>query len=160
MDPVFHFFISFFGGYVILTELYGKPKVKDILILSFLSVVIEVDHLLPVSVHVLHNIFTLLIVVAISLFLLRGRMRIYGCVLSVMLLGHLLFDMVEESEVALFFPFSRTAYVIPQSWGIMLTPTSYLVDRFGIAMTVYFIAVFLAILLIKKYDKNDLKKSG
>jgi hypothetical protein len=153
MDPVFHFFISFAGGYIILAELYKKVNWRDLLVLSFLSVVIEVDHLLPVRVHVLHNIFTLLIVVAISLFLLKGRMKIYGCVLSVMLFGHLLFDMVGDSELLLFFPFSRTACVIPQSWGIVLTPTSYLVDNFGIAITIYFIAVFMAVLALREYGR-------
>lgn len=121
---------------------------------------IEIDHIFPVRTHVFHNIFTVLVILAISIFLLRGRMRIYGYVLSVMLFGHLLFDMVEESEVALFFPFSRTAYVIPQSWGVMLTPTTYLVDTFGIAMIFYFMAVFLAILFIKKYEKKDIGKGN
>lgn len=153
MDPVFHFFISFFGGYVILAEVYKKVSMKDLLILSFLSVVIEVDHLLPVSVHVLHNIFTVLIVLLIAVFLLKDRMKVYGYVLSVMLIGHLLFDMVEESEVALFFPFSRTAYVIPQNWGIMLTPTWYLADNFGIVITIYAIVVFLAVLLLRNAKK-------
>jgi len=154
MDPLFHFFISFSGGYVVLAELYRKPKVKETLILSFLSVLIEIDHIFPVRVHVFHNIFILLVLLAISIFLLKDMMKVYGYLLSVMVFGHLLFDMVDESEVSLFFPFSRTAYTIPRSWGIMLTPTSYLVNNFGIAIALYFVAVFLALLFLKRRKKE------
>lgn len=167
MDPFFHFLISFSGGYVILSELYKKPKMKEALLLSFLAGFIDLDHLFPSSlffdsvntgqvslgIHVLHNIFTLLLLFFISAFLLKKTMKVYGHILSVMVCGHLLFDMTSEFGVFLFFPFSKTLYVIPYAWQIRFVGNSYFLNIYGIAIVIYFAAVFLTISLLKKEYK-------
>jgi membrane-bound metal-dependent hydrolase YbcI (DUF457 family) len=164
MDPFFHFLISFSGGYVILAELYKKPKMKEALLLSFLAGFIDLDHLFPsalffgsvskdqvsLGIHVLHNIFTVLLLLFISAFLLKKTMKIYGYTISVMIFGHLLFDMASEYGVFLFFPFSKILYVIPYAWQIKFIGNSYLLNIYGIAIVIYFAAVFLTVLLLKK----------
>lgn len=165
MDPFFHFFISFSGGYIILAELYKKPKIKEALILSFIAAFIDIDHIVPFArilswfisngsipttkFHLFHNIFTVLLLLAVSKFLLKKEFGIYGYTLSVMLFGHLLFDMTRDVGITLFFPFSNNLYMIPPDWGIRFVGNSYILENFGIAMLLYFAAVFLAILLIK-----------
>jgi membrane-bound metal-dependent hydrolase YbcI (DUF457 family) len=167
MDPFFHFLISFSGGYVILAELYKKPKMKEALVLSFLAGFIDLDHLFPsallfgsvsngqvsLAIHVLHNIFTVLILLLVSAFLFKKTMKIYGYTISVMIFGHLLFDMTREWGVFLFFPISKTLYVIPDEWRIKFIGNSYLLDIYGIALLTYFAAVFLAVVLLKKKYK-------
>ena len=167
MDPFFHFFISFSGGYVILTELYKKPKIKEALILSFLAGLIDLDHLFPSSfffgqvntdhislgIHVLHNIFTVLLLFFISAFLLKKTMQVYGYILLVMVFGHLLFDMTGDYGVFLFFPIFKTLYIIPYEWQIRFIGNSYLLNIYGIAIVIYFAAVFLTFFFLKKRYK-------
>lgn len=165
MDPFFHFFISFAGGYIILAELYKKPKIREALFLSLISVLIDVDHIIPFAMilgnmlsndsmataklHFFHNIFTVLLLLGVSRFLLKKELRIYGYTFSVMIFGHLVFDMTRNAGIMLFFPLSANLYLISTDWNIKFAGNSYILENFGIAMLLYFAAVFLAILCIR-----------
>ena len=171
MDPLFHFLISFSGGYVILRELDRKARIKEALALSFISILIDLDHipqyamlllganrsileqLLGVKPLIFHNLFTIALIILVSAFLLKGRLKLYGYALSVMIFGHLMFDMVDGLGVELLFPFSTNLYLIPVSWELMITHKSYVLTIFGIALALYFAAVFLVVLALKKYKK-------
>ncbi len=171
MDPLFHFLISFSGGYVILRETDKKAGIKEALALSFISILIDLDHIphyilvllganqtkleqvLGVKPLIFHNLLTVALIILISAFLLKGKLKLCGYTLSVMIFGHLLFDMVEGLGVELLFPFSGNLYVIPASLNLMVTQKSYLISVFGIALALYFTAVFLAVLALRKYKK-------
>ncbi len=171
MDPLFHFLVSFSGGYVILRELDKKAGIKEALALSFISILIDLDHipqyamlllgadrnilqqLLGAKPLLFHNLFTIALIILVSAFLLKGKLKLYGYILSVMTFGHLMFDMVDGFGVELLFPFSNNLYLIPASWELMITHKSYIISISGIAFALYFAAVFLAILALKKYKR-------
>lgn len=148
MDTLFHFVFALVGGYVLVKGLGIRFNPKILVLLSLLSLLIDMDHLMVFmglsKTLRLHNLF----VVCIPIFLFFIFRTIYFPIFSVMLFGHLIADMVQGIYgVPLFYPFSETMYLIPKNWEIYLggDPTSPIVSTFGIGIAVYFGLIFLII---------------
>lgn len=150
MDSLFHFVFALVGGYVLVKGLGVKYNPYTLVLLSLSSLLIDLDHLtvfigLSETLR-LHNIFIALIPL---LFYIIYR-NIYFIVFTVMLLGHLIADMVQGMYgIPLFYPLTRTTYLIPKNWEIYLggDPTSPIVSTFGIGITLYFGLILLIIII-------------
>ena len=150
MDSLFHFVFALVGGYALVKGLGVKYNPYTLVLLSLSSLLIDLDHL---SVFIglseslkLHNIFIALIPL-LAYIIYRN---IYFIVFTVMLLGHLIADTVQGIYgIPLFYPLTKTTYLIPKKWEIYLggDPTSPIVSTFGIGITLYFGLILLIIII-------------
>lgn len=138
MDSLSHFALSLIGG--LAMGLHRKHKFTYLLGISFLSVLIDVDHFiylygLASEVRIFHNIyfavllpFTLFV---LSTYLERNtesiRYQTFFLLMTLMLSGHLIADMV-QGPVKIFYPLSEFSIMMPafeisvteNNWGIVL----------------------------------------
>jgi hypothetical protein len=159
MDPLFHFVMSFAGGYILLRGLKAKFRWRDLFLLSVLAGLMDIDHFTGLGNNLIfHNLafiigFPLLLMV-IFRHLKHEKMFFYSLALMVMMLGQLPFDMLEGLYgVPLLFPFSGELYMIPFNWNLFDIGNSYVISRTGIAAAIYFGIVF-SILLVNKITNS------
>ncbi len=141
MDSLSHLMLAFGGG--LLFVLWSKAKIRHYEVAAFAiaSTFIDVDHLLPhyglANTLLLHNLVVAALLSVVTA-LLFGRAR--GALASVMLAGHLLFDMVSGLYgIPLLYPLSETTYLIPEAWELWLfgDPSYTVASRTGIALSAY-----------------------
>ncbi|NOZ58314.1 MAG: hypothetical protein GXO66_01855 [Euryarchaeota archaeon] len=173
MDSFAHSVLNLLGGYVFLREAGARFRRRHLLLLTPVSIVMDLDHALnyrklkPFRQEFLgnlpspmHNLFFVLLVCALLYLLLRalrlpGR-RTYTAALGVMMLGSLIFDMVGGMYgVPLFFPISEKLYQIPNWWRFIPVGHSYAVEPLGIALLLYFSLVALLALIARNFIKED-----
>jgi len=149
LDPLFHYMISLTGGYIILKNL-NQYNTRALLILSTISLMIDLDHFTGLGIQVLHNLTVPALTIVAFIYLHKKKQEKYAAymlALTVMLGGCLLMDMVQGMYgIPLFYPLSSELYLMPASWDITLPwdHTSNIISRHGIALLLYYGAVFLA----------------
>ena len=140
--------ISLTGGYIILQNL-KQYNTLALLILSLISLMVDVDHFTGLSTLVIHNITVLALTTVAYIYLRRKKQERYAAymlALAVMLGGHLLTDMTQGMYgIPLLYPLSSELYMMPARWDITLPwdYTSNIISRQGIALLIYYGAVFL-----------------
>jgi membrane-bound metal-dependent hydrolase YbcI (DUF457 family) len=140
--------ISLTGGYIILRNL-NQYNTRALLALSLTSLLIDVDHFTGLSTLVIHNITPLALTTLAYIYLHRKKQERYAAytlAFTVMLGGHLLMDMVQGMYgIPLLYPLSTELYLMPAGWDLTLPwdNTSNIISRHGIALFLYYGAVFL-----------------
>jgi len=140
--------ISLTGGYIILKNL-NQYNTRALLILSLTSLLIDVDHFTGLSTLVIHNITVLALTTVAYIYLKTKKQEKYAAytlAFTVMLGGHLLMDMTQGMYgIPLLYPLSSELYMMPARWDITLPwdYTSNVISRHGIALLLYYGAVFL-----------------
>lgn len=149
MDALFHFAMSFAGGYILLKGLKVDFRLWHLFVLSMIAAMIDIDHVtgLPGQTLVVHSL-TFVFGLPVILFLAFRRtghdnLAIYSLALIVMWIGHLLADMVQGLYgVPLLYPFYDGLFMIPGVWSFIEIDHSYVIAPRGIAVAVYFGVVF------------------
>jgi len=149
MDALFHFAMSFAGGYILLKGLRVDFRWRDLFLLSVLAGLIDLDHIISVlpQTLIVHNL-TFVLGLPLLLFLVfrymkRDKLQVYSLVVMVMLIGHLLADMITGVYgVPLFFPFYSRLFMIPHTWNFIEVDHSYVIAPAGIAVALYFGLIF------------------
>lgn len=151
MDALFHFAMSFAGGYILLKGLKVDFRLRDLFMLSVIAAMIDLDHVtgLPDQMLVVHSL-TFVLGLPIMLFLTfrrtgHDKLAIYSLALMIMWIGHLLADMIQGLYgVPLLYPFYTGLFMIPGVWSFIEIDNSYVIAPRGIAVAVYFGIVFIA----------------
>ncbi len=158
MDTLSHFILGFLGG--LAMGLHRKHKVTYIAFISFLAVLIDLDHfLVPLgygteyrSMHTVYiTILMPLLLFFISAYLERGkqtaRFQTFFLLLTVMLSGHVIADMI-YGPVKILYPFSSQGYTIPKI-DIQATSDfqSQIIGPTGIGMAAYAILIFIGAMI-------------
>jgi|GEM_PF-1138625 len=174
MDVLFHFVMSFAGGYVLLKGIrsgryFGWGK---LFLLSFLVGMIDLEHL---TNHTPENVLTHSLIFMLGLPLLlflafrfadsrisksgekderfKG-LQAYSLVAMVMLIGHLLADMISGIYgIPLLYPLSTRLFLLPYSWNIAYSG-SYVIANEGIAVALYFALVFICVIAHKRFSRK------
>jgi membrane-bound metal-dependent hydrolase YbcI (DUF457 family) len=148
MDTLSHFVLSVLAGMAV--GLHRKHKLTYVVLVSFLAVLIDVDHfLVPLGYETyyrsMHNIFVA-ILLPFLLFLLaayverksaRYRLQTFFLLLTIMLTGHLIADML-ESPVKIFYPVSSMDVSLPNvSFEATESFSSQVIGPRGIGMAAY-----------------------
>ena len=165
MDALFHFALSFAGGYILLRGLKTDFRIWHLLAISLLAGLIDIDHIITTSPAVLyaHN---LIFIIGLPLgfffvfsYMKNERLKVYSLLFIVMWAGHLLMDMIAGMYgIPLFFPLSGQLYMIPQGWSFIEIDNSYVIAPAGIAVAAYFSLIF-AIMLLLEGSGNGASKS-
>ena len=142
MESLSHFMLSLVGVMLWYYAVKEKPKWYIIPLLVSITVLIDIDHLLPkyeiTKILIFHNLISITAVaVAVGMFIKKS----YGILLWILLFGHLLMDMNNGIYgVPLFYPILKTTYLIPDSWSLYLfNDESYpVITKVGISLTIYF----------------------
>ena len=148
MDSLFHFILSLAGGFIFLELLKVKYRPWHLVLLSFSSLSIDIQHLLaafyrPIVLHAFY--FALLPLVPAVYFYSANKAKpfLYSIALSLMFFGHLFADMITGMYgVPLFYPFSERLFMLPM--GYFYFGTSPIISSAGIAMALYFALIYLA----------------
>ncbi len=158
-DALFHFVTSLSGGYVLVKAGKVECSIKSLVLLSVLSLLVDVDHFLQyvnVSTEILHNVFIILALLFIYALLgsseRLNRYKQYFLILTVMLCGHLTADMIEGVfGIPLFYPFSEKLYQIPDNWEIDLFQETDkpVIGKAGIALAAYYAIIALTTLYLR-----------
>ncbi len=141
--------ISFTGGYIILQNINQYNR-KTLLVLSIIPLMLDLDHFTGLGIQVLHNVTVLALASAAFIYLHKKKQEKYAAymlALTVMLGGQLLMDTVQGMYgIPLLYPLSERLYMMPASWDITLPwdHTSSIMSRYGIALLLYYGAVFLS----------------
>ncbi|MBN2013895.1 MAG: metal-dependent hydrolase [Candidatus Altiarchaeota archaeon] len=149
MDSLYHFVFALVGGYVLVKGLNVRYSFPFLVVLAFLSTLIDVDHLWQSQIF--HNLFVLVPVLFVFFvsFLFKHRgIKLYSLVLFVMVFGHLLADMTFGIGIPLFYPLSDSMHRFP---SFVMEPN--FVSSFGIALSLYFgfIAVLVFSYRVRRY---------
>ncbi len=145
MDSLSHLALACAGGYLLYFGMKLKLKGWQVLTLIGLSIIIDIDHLLPkfgiAKTLVFHNLATVCIIaiVAWKLFGKDGAL-----VASVLLFGHILMDTNSGIYgVPFFYPLSRADFLIPTWMEVHMfgDPRYPLITTLGISLAVYFGAI-------------------
>jgi hypothetical protein len=172
MDALFHFAMSFAGGYVLLKGMKGGRHFGwgRLFLLSLLVGLIDLEHVMGHAPEIVftHNL-TFVLGAPLLLFLAFGWMKrsgrigkeageglqLYSLAAMVMLIGHMLADMIGGLYgIPLLFPFSTRLFLMPQSWNLFEIDHSYVVATAGIAVALYFGIVFLAVIAHDRYARK------
>jgi len=152
MDTLFHFIFSIIVGLAI--GMHRKHKISILVMLAFLSILVDVDHFLGLSSRgTFHNVFFVFFVPILLFFIFYAyeerksiKLQTYSLILLVMLTGHLVSDMLHGSAVKLFYPFSNTLYTFPQ-YTILATSDFFspIVSGDGLMLLVYSLILLSAV---------------
>jgi len=157
MDSLAHFILALLAGMAM--GLHRKHKVTYIAFISFLAVLIDLDHfLVPLGYETvyrsLHNVY--ITILAPSLLFLAAyyferntpsdRYQTFFLILTVMLAGHVIADMI-YGPVKIFYPLDDRDVSLPHI-DIQATNefTSEIIGPIGIGMTTYAVIIFLGAL--------------
>ena len=154
MDTLTHYALSLFAGLSIVRR--RRHKIIYMLSVSLLAVLIDLDHfLVPLGIETIyrsmHNVFAVILLPLI--FFLASyhyekdstRYSTLFLVLTVMLCGHLLADMINGDGVELLYPISNHAYSLPQV-DIRTYNNWQVVGPFGLALGIYALIILAGIL--------------
>ena len=158
MDTLSHFILALLAG--LAMGLHRRHKVTYIAAISFLAVLIDLDHfLVPLGIGTvyrsMHNVYITMIA-PFSLFLAAyylerknesDRYQTFFLLLTVMLTGHLIADMI-FGPVMIFYPLSYMSISVPNI-DIQATSkfASQIVGPYGIGMTAYAIVIFIGAMI-------------
>jgi len=161
MDALFHFALSFAGGYILLRGLKIDFRLWHLLAISLAAGLIDIDHIITTSPAVLyaHNVIFIIGLPAASCmafrYLRQERLAVYSLLFTVMWAGHLLMDMIAGMYgIPLLFPLSGHLFMIPQNWNFIEIENSYAIAPAGIAVAAYFALVFAIILLLSGFKNR------
>jgi hypothetical protein len=156
MDALFHFAMSFAGGYIVLKGLKADFRLWELFLLSIIAGLIDIDHItgLRPEVLIFHNLaFAVgvpLVLIMIFRHYKKPKLQAFSLAAMVMLIGHLLADMITGMYgVPLLFPLYGGLFMIPQSWNFIEIDHSYVIAPAGIAVAAYFAIVFSVALMFK-----------
>ena len=163
MDSLTHLILSLTGGYILLKGLNGKVNLYALSLIAVAALFIDIDHIFNrffSNTLSLHSVYVILLL-SIPLFILAltsqygskntkdtsRTLFVYLLIFTVFLVGHMLFDMIDGQGIPLFYPFSKTNYLLPQV-GICLRgdnmPTLIKGDSFSDCIIAPFGTAFLA----------------
>lgn len=168
MDTLFHFVFPIIAA--LAARVHIKHPVRSIFTAAFLSVLLDVDHIIGLERATLHNIFLTLFIPLILLYLsfhLKWSKYTKGFffLLLLFLSSHVFLDLfsspamgngigiIEGQGVALFYPLSTTKYAIEFNVYVPLRsyPNSiegYLVSSLGFGILLYFAIILVPCLFI------------
>lgn len=168
MDSLFHFVFPIIAA--LAARLNIRHQVKTILALAFLTVLLDLDHLIPGMYRaLLHNIFITFLLplglLAIAFHLKWNKYRKgFLLLLLIFLSSHVFLDMfafyspgpgigIIDSGVALFYPFSNAQYSIKfdiKAPNVITMPSGegYIVSSFGFGILLYFLLIILPCLFL------------
>ena len=159
MDALYHFILALAGGFLLAEGLKMNYNPWQIFAVSILSMVPDIQHLtvyIGIKGIELHGIFIILLpLLAYFLLIVFKRNKKedkYLIILAVLLFGHILMDTVSgENGVPLFYPFSRTSYLMPENWNIYLFNDleKPLASTYGIGLALYFGVIGFAALIYR-----------
>ncbi len=155
MDFLFHLSLAVAGGYVFLNASGTGVKYWHVVALGLAAQFPDLMHFVG-RIEFLHNVFVF-IPLFLILFYFAAKKKIpvtmHAFAFILMVAGHMLFDMVFGTGIALFYPLSTRLYVLPQfglcMYGGGLPHIVYGSDLveciftpIGLAVFVYFAAAF------------------
>jgi hypothetical protein len=150
MDALFHFAMSFAGGYILMKGMNADFRLRHLFLLSLVAGLIDIDHIISIipKTMIAHNLLFIiglpLIFFHIFRLMKKQRMQVFSLVLIVMWIGHLLADMISGMYgVPLFYPLSHSFVIAPA----------------GIAIGIYFGLIFSIMLISAFIDKMKAKRN-
>ena len=158
MDSLSHFIFSVLAGMAV--GLHKKHKLRYVIFISFLAVLIDLDHfLVPLGYQTeyrsMHNVYFAILAPAILFFASyyfernteKDRFKTFFLLLGIMLTGHLIADMI-EGPVKIFYPLSEAKISLPRM-NIQATKDfqSTIVGQYGIGLAAYAIVIFTGALV-------------
>ncbi len=166
MEPLVHLLIPT----TILYFLLPKHR-KWVLILSFLTFIMDFDYFIPDYHRVFfHNLF-FIIIISTTIFLILGKIPYFISLFY--LFSHLIFD-ISDPGYAIFFPFSNTLYgldvfikkALVDGWNykfsLIITPfggitkftQSHYFTNIGLILILFIILIFIINYFIKNENKT------
>ena len=158
MDSLFHFVFVIVAA--LAARVHIKHPMKNIMIAAFLSVAIDVDHIIGLSRGTLHNVFVLILLPLIFVIYIFSKRKMYqakglSILILVFLASHLFLDMF-TGGVALLYPLSNDIYGIafdvPIAWSNASGQTyeGMLVSSLGIGILFFFAIIILPCIFLDK----------
>jgi hypothetical protein len=170
MDTLFHFIFPIIAA--LAARLNIRHQIKTILSLAFLTVLLDLDHLMPgLERALLHNIF-IVFLIPLALLLLSFEFKTdrykkgFLFLLIMFLSSHTIIDMFSNMDytsgvgirtgdgVALFYPLDNTRYYVdfnisvPSLSVLPYTTDGYLASSLGVGILLYFIFIVLPCLFM------------
>jgi hypothetical protein len=158
MDSLSHLIFSILAGMAV--GLHKKHKLRYVVFISFLAVLLDLDHfLVPLGYQTeyrsMHNIY-IVIFAPIILFVISyryerktgsDRFQTFFLLLGIMLAGHLIVDSI-EGPVKIFYPFSNASIHLPHV-NIQATKdfSSPIITPYAIGLAAYAAVIFLGALI-------------
>jgi len=135
---------------------YREATRLDILTLGFFSMAPDLDHFLPTSLDAsrvyLHNLPSLLILLAITVFISRKlfaqALAGYG--------SHILIDLADQGGVALLYPLTRKMYGL----GLWTSTDPNYTTLKGLPLDLALSALFIALLIFTAWRTKRKRKTG
>ncbi|MFH1473335.1 MAG: metal-dependent hydrolase [Candidatus Aenigmatarchaeota archaeon] len=170
MDSMFHFIFPIIAA--LAARLNVKHPIKSILAAAVLTVLIDVDHFIGLERATFHNVFVIILLPLVLLYLaFHFRMNRYAKGFLLLLLvfssSHLFLDLfsspsfgtgigiVEGAGPALFYPLSNTQYSIDFNIKIPMSTDNppyliegYVISSLGFGILLYFIIILLPCLFL------------
>lgn len=147
MDPLWHLVFAILAAMAV--GLHKKHGMRDIVLLAFIAMLIDVDHLFFAYPRALHNIF-ITVALPLSLFYVAFhyekrtgsiKFQSYALIMFIILVSHVISDMFYGNSIAFLYPLSTAAVSLPQ---ISYSLFGYkLISPEGIALTVFVLIVAL-----------------
>jgi hypothetical protein len=166
MDALFHFAMSFAGGYILMKGMNADFRLRHLFLLSLVAGLIDIDHIISIipKTMIAHNLLFIiglpLIFFHIFRLMKKQRMQVFSLVLIVMWIGHLLADMISGMYgVPLFYPLSGGLFLIPPAWNFIEIDHSFVIAPAGIAIGIYFGLIFSIMLISAFIDKMKAKRN-
>ena len=153
MDSLAHFMLALLAGLAV--GLHKRHKVSYIALIALAAVFIDLDHFLVLlgygtNYRSMHNIFVAILTPAMLFFISwyyergtgKDTFRTFFLLLTIMLAGHLIADMVGAPGVKLFYPYSEKTYFLPDY--VLALPNGWeVIGRDGVYMTIYVVIIFM-----------------
>jgi membrane-bound metal-dependent hydrolase YbcI (DUF457 family) len=168
MDILFHFVFPIIAAFA--AKVHLRHPARNILIAAFLSLLIDLDHLVGITRGTFHNIFILILIPLLFVAYTFHKKKFYqekglAILILIFLSSHLFLDLF-TGGVALLYPISNTIYSIdfniPLAWTNITMEQSYegmLVSSLGVGIVIYFLLVILPCMylddIIAKMEKKN-----
>lgn len=170
MDSLFHFVFPIIAALAVRLNI--KHPIRTILLASFITLLIDLDHFIGLERATFHNIFITFLIPLIFLFFsfhlkLNRYVKGFFLLLLIFLSSHVFLDLFsspafgegigisEERGVALFYPLSNSRYSINFNIKIPLKTNflpyaveGYIVSSLGFGILLYFIIILVPCLFL------------
>jgi membrane-bound metal-dependent hydrolase YbcI (DUF457 family) len=170
MDSLAHFMLALMAGLAV--GLHRRHKVRYVALVALLAVLIDLDHFLVLIgigtvYRSMHNVFVAvmlpLLLFELSWFFERKTasfgFQTFFLLLTIMLAGHVIADMVGSPGVKLLYPFSNADYSLPDI--VFALPNGWeIVGRDGVYLSIYGAVVFVGALIHDALYYEEKKKMG
>lgn len=165
MDSLFHFVFAFIAGMAINARI-GHHTPLQVAAVAFLSILIDVDHVLFAYNRAFHTVF---IAVLLPLLLFYTayryerrtggiRYQSLAILLLVMLVGHVIADMLNGGALQVLYPLSDVTIHIPSALRLSFIQKNwYLLSPDGVALAVYggvIAAAYYTEAFIERFEKS------